>query len=107
MTAKQLLVNSLNLFGRDGKLWVGKCPDEPHKECVMTSLNRVYQYLGNPGLQVFYSAMAALENNIPAGFKIGESRQDMRLVRFNDDPNTTFADIKTLYNNAIKSLEEK
>lgn len=103
MNSLDLLRNSLKLLGRDGEHWVKECPSDADSHCIMTALNKVYQFSDYPGLQVFTSAMASLENSIPEGFSLGKDKAS--LVKFNDHPDTTFADIQTLYNNAIKSLE--
>lgn len=102
MNPIQLLQRALALFGPDGQNWVNHCPRGDGKECVMTAINRTYDP-DEINLEKHDAARLALTHSIPKGYS---TKHDvLTLTKFNDNPNTTFQDIKVLFETAIKSLE--
>lgn len=118
MTVKEGLQRALAAFGPNGEKWAKG--NEPIKDltggfgvgmgckvpsgflCAMTSCGKVtgldHISFRDPAVQTFQDMRAALENALPQEFR-------KSVVRFNDTPETTFADIKALFERAIAAQE--
>lgn len=99
MTVKEGLQKALELLGPNGENWCKGDEDHnisqfPGKFCAMTSLGAACG-----AKHAFYEARSILYQVCPIDAESGQ------VVSYNDFPETTFADIKSLFEKAIAAAE--
>jgi hypothetical protein len=116
MTVKEGLQAALAAFGPNGEGWgkgpeVGSCfSPEGTKVCALTAAGAVSR--GGKSVQtpesndLFVKMKKLLHAHLPSGHtQVIDFNDDTQVIDFNDAPETTFEDIRALYNRAIEAAD--
>jgi hypothetical protein len=98
-TVKEGLCAALAALGPNGEKWAQGDKNSVLPAgflCALTACGNVAPSFFSESPNSFYKIRSALEAQLP------KHKSDTSIARFNDDPETTFADIKALFERAIK-----
>lgn len=95
LTPKEILQKALESFGPNGENWVKTASQRGTERCMVTAIGNVLDSCA----EEYITALQTLHEVV-----LRQSNTHAFTSNFNDDPATTFADVKAVYQKAIDSL---
>jgi hypothetical protein len=103
VTPKLIVRRALQLFGKDGQGWCkGSLDNHQGQHCTLGALDKVTKEL-RAGDETFRAARELVRASLAQERKL---EQGLSLMTFNDRSSTSFADIKRVFNRAIRGVRK-
>jgi hypothetical protein len=95
---KKILTHALEILGPNGENWIQNTASEGCKVCLRTAIVRSARDLELP----YHEHVSA---RVRVSKTLGSINKETCIPLFNDDPNTTFKDIKSIVELALDETE--